>query len=203
MPLVTDPPKKKRAVVLVEAKPGEQGRDMSFVTEAENLKSFYGRTEPDRDVQIIPFYGKDELESVKKSLSDIGEEDQVFLFGHSGSKIGGVKNEELAGMFKEAGVKNCALGSCNFENYVEPFKGIPNLMYRPMDQWLGVNPRAESLESAMFSRRNDYDLGRAVVAKPREGMDYKKLIERKQEQPVPVPQRDLPIMKSMPLASML
>ncbi len=192
MALVNDPPKKKKAIVLAESKPEEGGRDQSFITEAGNLKTFYNRTSPDTDVQIIPFYGEEELEKVRESLKGIGEEDEVFLFGHSGSTIGGVKNEVLADMLKESGTKKCRLGSCNFEKYAEPYKEIPDLLYRGQDQWLGFNPRADNLISGMFSRANDYDKGAVGIVKPIEGVHYNKSFIRPVSEAINAPERPMP-----------
>ena len=199
MALINDPPRKKRAIVLAESKPSESGRDQAFITEAENLRTFYNRTDPETQVDILPFYGEEEFQNVKKSLEGITDEDQVFIFGHSGSRIGNVDNEVLAKTLKDSGVKNCSLGSCGFERYIEPYKGIPNLTYRGKDSWLGVNPRADNLTSAMYSRVNDYDLGKAVVTKPIQGQHYNKAFFRTVSEAINTPDRPMPSDK-IPLA---
>lgn len=174
-----DKKKKKKAYVLAEHKPKEGGgRDESFITEAKNLETFYRKNDSNTDVVILPFYGEEEFNSIKDKIQDISDNDEVFIFGHSGSKIGGIDNETIASTLKDKGIKNCSLGSCNFENYVDPYKDIQNVTYRGKDQWLGVNPNAKDLTSAMYSRANDYDKGEVSIVKPEEGVQYNRIFNR-------------------------
>ena len=127
-----EPKRKRRAIVLAESPYkgayGKSERDDTFIQEANNLRQFYQRTNPDVDFQIVPFYG--DRETVQSSLQGITPEDEVFVFGHGGPILGGLDNSELAEIFKQSGVRNCSFGSCDFGKYIEPFKSIPNVTYR-------------------------------------------------------------------------
>lgn len=182
----TDPKaaKKKKVYVLAESKQhkGDNLVDIDeFITEGNNLKSYYDK-KGDADVEVIPFYGKDDLAKVK--AMKMNPEDEVFVFGHSGGNIGGIKHEELASTLKDSGVKTCYMGSCNFEKYSEPYKQLENFYYRATDQWLGVNPKSDNIISAMFSKNNDYDKGEVGIMKPQDGVHYSKSFSRSQNSPI-------------------
>jgi len=192
-----EPPakRKKRAVVLAESPSYAQGgRDNTFITEGENVRKFY-QNNPDVDVQIMPFYGDEEFESIKSQMGMLSPEDEVYVFGHKGKTLGGVPHEQIAGTLKEKGVKNCFMGSCSFEDYANPYKDIQNFSYRPDDSWWGFNPNAKSPIEGMFSRVTDRDeegfaVGQAArIVNPQKGKHYNKVLNRQMETPITVPRR--------------
>lgn len=178
--------KRKKAVVFAESKfLGDDDRDQSFITEGQNLKKFYAKNHPDTDVEIIPFYGDDEKKKIIASLKEKPEE--VFIFGHSGGKIGGIKHEEMAGMLKDSNVANCYMGSCSFEKYSDPYKSLRNFNYRSEGSWYGVNQNSKDLKSAMYSKSwtgNPNDFYGASVVEPRDGHEYTKVLNRTTEKPI-------------------
>lgn len=191
--------KRKRAVVLAESKPTDKGRDESFATEGNNLKEFYAKNFPDTDVEVIPFYGKDEFEAVKERLKGV---EDVFLFGHSGGMLGGVEHTDIANSLKESGVVNCYSGSCSFEKYAEPYKSLPNFYYRPEGSWYGLKKNANNLIEAMFSKAytgNPNDYYGAGVVDPKLGEHYNATKGRTTETPIEFKKEDL--IRYKPLAS--
>lgn len=170
--------KKKKVYVLAEAPTKNGKREQAFITEGKNVETFYQRTDPDVEVEVIPFYGKDEFNKVKEKLKNSSDKDRVMLFGHSGDTLGGINHTEIAQVLKDSGVKNCDIGSCNFEGKVDPYKDLQNVTYRGKDQWLGFNPKAKDLTSAMYSRANDYDKGEVSIVNPEEGVHYNKIFNR-------------------------
>ncbi len=196
-----DPKKKKRAVVLAESKPKDGGRDTAFVEEGENLRKFFQRTEPDTEVEVIPFYGQDELNQILPKLQNSPD---VFLMGHSGGRIGNVEHDQLANVLQESGVKNCYMGSCSFDKYADNYKGLQNFYYRPDTSWYGVNPKADNILHAMFSKYytgNEKDLWGASVVKPEEGKQYSRFFNRPVEKPVEMDRKDL--IKFTPLGALV
>jgi len=193
--------KKKKAYVLAESKPGESGRDQAFITEANDLETYYKKNDPNTEVVVLPFYGEDEFNAAQEKIQNVSEGDEVFIFGHSGSKIGGIENTKIASALKDKGVKSCNLGSCNFENYADPYKeNIQNVTYRGKDQWLGVNPNATNLMSAMYSTANNWDKGVAEIVKPEKGVHYNKVLTRPVMDIINAPERPAPSTK-LPVAS--
>ena len=189
--------KRKRAVVFAES-PYLEGskteREQAFVKEAENLKQFYSKNQPDYDFEIVPFYG--DVNQVKSKLTDVGAEDQIYVFGHGGKTLGGVPNQQLADVFKQQGVKNCSFGSCSFGEYIEPFKDIQNVKYRDKENWYGVWPNAKDVDSAMFAKAFDHNAGPddqlVNVFKPVQGVHFNRIFNRPKEEAVPVPARPNP-----------
>jgi len=191
-----DPPvKRKRAVVLAESPISTDGsfREDAFIKEAENVRKFY-KNNPDVDVQIMPFYGDKEFNSIKSQLGKLSDDDEVYVFGHGGSTLGGIPHETIAGTLKESGAKNCYMGSCNFEDYAEPYKQIQNFMYKPDSAWWGFNPSSKTPIEGMFSRATDYEKSgfgkkEAMLVNPEKGVHYNKTLNRPIENPLPVPKR--------------
>lgn len=166
-----------------------------FVKEANNLVNFYKKVSPNTVVEIMPVYN-DELDqygaptnktrtNIYNKLSELTPDDDVVILGHHGSKFAGIPVENWAQMLEQSNYGNCALGSCGSEDVAKgPWKSVRNLMYRPNNQWLGVNPNARDFVSAMFSRSDDPnkvtefdEFGRAtyhpsVIVKPVKGQQY-------------------------------
>lgn len=187
-----DVKKRKKAYVLAESPIKDGKRDDAFIIEGNNVKSFYQKNHPDTDVEVIPFYGQDEFNQIKEKLKGSTDEDRVFLFGHSGDTLGGVKHEEIAKTLKDSGVKNCDIGSCNFESKVNPYKDLQNVTYRGKDQWLGFNPKSSSIIEGMYSRANDYDKGVVGIVKPEEGVQYNRIFNRPVAEIINPPARPMP-----------
>lgn len=188
--------KRKRAVALVEYKPNDLGiRDEAFVTEGNNLKSFYAKNFPDTDLEVIPFYGQEEFKSAKEKIKDV---EDVFLMGHMGSKIAGIDHDTMAKTLKESGTKNCTIGSCSFEGYADIYKnqGFQNLKWREKEPWLGVWDNAKDIDSAFFAKRlipNPEPTGQtANVTKPVQGVHFNRIFNRPKEEAVPAPARPNP-----------
>lgn len=139
--------------------------DSSFVIEGNKLKDFYARQ--GIDAQVIPMYGLQDT-SLVNNLG-ITPEDDVALFGHTGTKMAGIPNDWWAGKLKELKAKNCALGTCNGDKRAK-FHDVPNLMRTGKDKWYGVNPYGKTLTEAMFS----IDPDTQSIVKPVEGKNYVK-----------------------------
>jgi hypothetical protein len=199
--MADDDKKKKRAVVLAESKPKDEGRDTSFVEEGENLKRFFQRTEPDTEVEVIPFYGQEELAQARSRLQDSPD---VFMFGHSGGQMGGVEHDQIANMLQEDGIKNCFMGSCSFEKYSEPYKSLQNFNYRSEGSWYGVNPKSDNVLHAMFSKSytgNENDYYGAGIVNPEQGKQYNRIFNRPTEKPIDFDRKDL--IRFKPLGSLM
>lgn len=183
---------RKRAVVLAESKPDDKGgRDQAFVEEGRNLQEFYQKQFPDTDLEILPFYGQKELDSVREKLQGV---DDVFLFGHSGGQLGGVEHDKIANMLKESGTKSCYGGVCSFEKYAEPYKSLPNFSYRGEGSWYGVDKRQDNILHAMFSKAytgNPNDYYGAGTVSPVRGQHYNKTMNRQPESPIEFNRQDL------------
>ena len=159
--------------------------DSTFYKEAENLKKVYAKLNPNSKVDIINIDGNADL--IRDGVANLDPNDSMYFFGHSGDRLGGVPNEEIAEIFAESNADNCYLGSCNFEDEAAPYRyALPgkNLQYRGKGAWWGVNPNANSIEDAMWSRvtsdsednsaEADLGDGDAMIIKPEAGKDYKK-----------------------------
>ena len=159
-----------------EINPIEKLRDPTFITEANNVKSFYARTDPNVDVEVIPFY--EEADLFKNKVDTLEKDDDIAIFGHYGSRIGGILNEDIASFIKDSKSENCYLGSCHFENEIEKFSGTgKNIHYRKNTQWLGFNPQADDFTKGMWSRNNKKDTegtyyGEPVITDVTEGKEY-------------------------------
>lgn len=142
-----------------------------FIKEAQNLRAFYKRTSPGTQVEINPVYRKFKGEifseedptavAIRNRLKTVTPEDDVFLFGHHGSRYAGIPNESWAKMLGDIPYGNCFLGSCGSEDLVDPkegaFRNLQNFYYRPDSPWLGVNPKGNTIQEAMFSRDVETD----------------------------------------------
>jgi hypothetical protein len=190
--------RKKRAVVFAESPWIDKAsgkRDDVFIQEAENLKHFYSKNQPDYDFEIVPFYG--DINEVKSKLTDVGDEDQIYVFGHGADRLGNIPNQQIADVFKQQGVKNCSFGSCSFGNYIDPFKDIQNVKYRDEDKWYGVWPNAKDVDSAMFAKGLDKEKSEPNfpvigVSKPVQGVHFNRIFNRPKEEAIPVPPRPNP-----------
>ena len=129
----------------------EPTRDSTFIKEAEDLADFYKRTSPETQVDIIPFYGDEDRQRIKEEFTSLGEEDLPVLMGHSGSIMGGIPNKDIADMYKGCNARDLLIGSCNFNQFSEPFRETgKNVIMRPGTAWRGVNPYGETLMDAMY-----------------------------------------------------
>ena len=71
--------------------------------------------------------------------------------GHTGNRFGGIDNKWWNENIKDS--EACKyLGACGAEDVVKNQFKDNNMIYRPNNAWLGVNPRSENLQDAMFSR---------------------------------------------------
>tara|TARA_R110000868_G_scaffold14754_5_gene68413 strand:+ start:2749 stop:6885 length:4137 start_codon:yes stop_codon:yes gene_type:complete len=166
--------------------------DSTFYKEAENLKKVYGKLHPNSNVDIVPIYDNPDL--IRDKVSGLNPNDSMYFFGHSGDRLGGIPNEEIATILGDSKAENCYLGSCGFERQIEPFQKAlqgKNLQYRPEGSWWGVNPGGSSIEDAMWSRvdnnkkmevEGDRLRNGAKIIKPTLGKDYDQL-QRGGEQP--------------------
>jgi len=168
--------------------------DSTFYKEAENLKKVYGKLHPNSNVDIVPIYDNPDL--IRDKVSGLNSNDSMYFFGHSGDRLGGIPNQEIATILGDSEAENCYLGSCGFEGQIEPYQKAlqgKNLQYRPEGSWWGVNPDGSSIEDAMWSRvdnnKNSSAPGSlssmkngAKIIKPTLGKDYNQL-QRGGEQP--------------------
>jgi len=152
--------------------------DSTFYKEAQNLQKVYERLQPNTNVEIVPVYNNPD--TMRQKVADLNKNDAMFMFGHSGSKLGGIPNTEIADIFQESKAENCYLGSCDFEDEVGPYTNMvnKNVNYRPSGSWWGVNPDGSSIDDAMWSRVTkdegvlDYEMGTAKIITPTLGVDY-------------------------------
>jgi hypothetical protein len=92
-------------------------RDSTFIKEAEKFKDL----NPDLDISIFPFHGKNELsESLRVMQQQVGQDSvDIGIFGHAGDKFGGVKTNEFADLYNSTG-EDCSkvggvyIGSCSY-----------------------------------------------------------------------------------------
>jgi len=162
-----------------ELNPKSTAMDSTFYKEAENLKKVYAKLNPNSKVDIINIDGNSDL--IRDGVANLDPNDSMYFFGHSGGRLGGVPNTEIAEIFAESDANNCYLGSCNFEDEAAPYRyALPgkNLQYRGKGAWWGVNPNANSIEDAMWSRvtsnSDAWEADEAQIIKPVAGKDYKK-----------------------------
>jgi hypothetical protein len=146
--------------------------DSTFYKEAQNVKKFYNRTNPNVNVDVVPMYGNPKL--MEDKLKNLTPYDKVAVFGHSGDKLAGIPNDDIADYLSKSKAKNCYFGSCFFEDNVErsdlkKLKG-KTLNYRPSSSengdtaWYGFNPDASSFDEGMWSR--NYVKGQGVNVTP-------------------------------------
>lgn len=136
--------------------------DNTFNKEGEKLKKYYNSK--GIESQIIPLYG--ESDTTKVNDLNITSNDDVVIFGHNGYKYGDIPNEWWNKKVGAINPDRCLLGSCYGDQRKEDFKDVKNL-YRTTDKpWSGVNPKADSIESAMFSTTYE------KTVNPVKGIDY-------------------------------
>jgi len=166
-----------------ELNPRTISMDSTFYKEAENLKKVYARLHPNSNVDIVPIYDNPDL--VRDKVAGLNPNDSMYFFGHSGDRLGGIPNEEIATILAGSEAENCYLGTCGLQGReLRPFQEAlqgKNLQYRPVGSWWGVNPSGSSIEDAMWSRVTDEGkMGlsergkKATVVKPKLGKDYNK-----------------------------
>jgi len=154
--------------------------DSTFYKEAQNLQRVYEKLQPNTNVEIVPIFRDPDI--MREKVADLNKNDAMFLFGHSGSRLGGIPNNEIASIFQESKAENCYLGSCDFEGYIEPYTNMvgKNVNYRPLGAWWGVNPNGSTIDEAMWSRVTDPTTGNidptvkrtAKIITPTLGVDY-------------------------------
>lgn len=162
-----------------ERRPEAWTTDSTFIKEAENLQRYYKRQRPGEELDIMPFY-KDDSGKVLDRLRRVGPDENVYLFGHHGTKYGGIENETWKNWLGRTDYKACYLGSCNADDLVNEnpqslaqtsFKDLPDFHYRPFSAWLGVNPNGKTLDDAMFSRQINENNNTHYVGKLNPGRD--------------------------------
>jgi len=134
--------------------------DSTFYKEGQNVKDFYKRTNPNVNVDIVPMYNQPGL--MEDKLKNLSIYDKAAVFGHSGNKLAGISNDDIADYLSKSKVKNCYFGSCYFEDHIKDsnlknLKG-KTLNYRPSasddndNAWYGFNPQAKTFDEGMWSR---------------------------------------------------
>ena len=79
--------------------------DSTFYKEAQNVKNFYNRTDPNTKVDVVPLYGDEEL--MQRKLKGMSQFDKVAIFGHSGDKLAGIANNDIAKYLSDSRVNDC------------------------------------------------------------------------------------------------
>jgi len=142
-------------------------RDEMFTTEGNKLKKAYSNFDPDTDVEVLPFYnysddetdttGIAKIDKVRDRIASLGKEDRLHILGHSGSRFGGISNDEIGDMIHGSDVEDCYIGSCGMDEGMGAFSWMDdkNVSYLPEGSWYGVNPYGEDPLDAMFSVGND------------------------------------------------
>lgn len=137
-----------------------------FQDEAKNLIPVLGKD----NVEIHPIYGTQDTTKIKNVLSKITPNENLVLLGHSGHYMGGIRNEWWNRQISKCNPKDFLIGSCGFAEHIEEFPDVPSVYYRPSSSWLGINPKAENLIDAMYSRWGKN--GVYGTRKPKYGEDY-------------------------------
>ena len=139
--------------------------DKTFITEANNVREWYKTHGDSTDVKVIPTY--DNPDDFYNNVKNLEPTDDVLIFGHSGSKLAGVSNEDIADALSKSKAQNCYFGTCFGEDVIPPYKKVlkdKNLHYRPDSPWLGFNPNAETFEEGMWNRNRPKDPYSAIDA---------------------------------------
>lgn len=120
-----------------------------FTTEAEDLKKFYKRTEPNTNVRIVSEYG----EKMREQLGRINPGEEVHLYGHSGDKFFGLPFDEVMSTVNNSKASECYLGTCYGDKLLNSsdIKSDIPLYSTVKKAWLGVNPNADNIIDAMYS----------------------------------------------------
>jgi hypothetical protein len=91
--------------------------DSTFYKEAQNVKDFYKRTDPNTQVDVVPLYGDKKL--MQRKLKGMTPFDKFAIFGHSGDRLAGIDNNDIAKYLSESRVEDCYFGSCGFESHIK------------------------------------------------------------------------------------
>jgi hypothetical protein len=123
-------PYRKKAYDVQSAFYKSQGwglEDKMFSANAENIKAFYAKKDPNVEVIIhkgvAPTYGDETGDNNKEravaneklfadNVKDLSPSDEVVILGHAGNSFLGVKSEKLAKYIKDSKVDNVYLGTC-------------------------------------------------------------------------------------------
>ncbi len=143
--------------------------DSTFYKEAQNVKDFYKRTDPNTQVDVVPLYGDKKL--MQRKLKGMTPFDKFAIFGHSGDRLAGISNDEIAEYLSKSRVEDCYFGSCGFESHItgSPFENLKGktLNYRPSGNfWYGFNPAGETFDEAMWSRQKKDSRPQVLPIKP-------------------------------------
>lgn len=189
-----------------KSNPKIKTRRDEFIKEANNLKAYYAKKDPNTKVEVIPVY-KEDKDTIERTIKSLDANDNIFIFGHSGDQYAGIENSWWSEKLKNSNYQNCYLGSCSTEKIVnKDFSGLKNFTYRPEGSWWGVNPNADSLEGAMYSRKTNPDTNfrggeEATIGKPKVGVDIKTINKRMMGGKLPKHQTD-GVVASGPYAAM-
>lgn len=139
-------------------------RDSTFIKEAEKFKSL----NPNLDVNVFPFFGKDELsESIKLMQQQAGNDSlDIGIFGHAGTKFGGVPTSDFKQIYEETG-EDCSkvggvyVGSCSYgrPSLEASRQDIANAFKAPVKAqslvWHGARARTLTEERDLISKGAD------------------------------------------------
>ena len=101
-------------------------QEKAFITEGNNVKTFY-KNNPNVEVEILPLYEDKEL--LQSKLSALNEDDDVLIFGHSGSQFAGIDNKEISEYLNKSKSKNVYLGTCNGGTCIDGFSSVKDKKY--------------------------------------------------------------------------
>jgi hypothetical protein len=133
-------------------------RDYTFSQQADYFKIM----NKDIDVDVKPFYGKQELEKVmhEASLSHKGENVSVSIMGHAGNKMGGVSVDDYKDIVDKSGfstscsVDEVLMGSCNYSGREKNSKSISDAFSADVISQWGTWGIANRTEKDIESLRN-------------------------------------------------
>lgn len=143
----------------------------TFPSEGRNLKTFFGDK---ANVDVLPIYkGQTDEKAIVAKLKNMKPTDKVIFLGHRGERLGGYTHQELTDIINQSPASECHMGSCDFENYVDNFKGLKDktLYYRPNSKYLGIDPTADNFMDAMYGRISVNGVPNRTKAV--EGVNYK------------------------------
>jgi hypothetical protein len=135
-----------------------------FTKEAEEFKRYIRSTNPNEDVEIIPYYyDPNKPDQLQSSLQDSDPDTRIAFFAHHGEDLFGRPAKELGSVLQNTKYKNCYAGSCKFEDIASlpEYSNLHDFYYRPGYQWFGVNPGSnpykgeEGIKYAMYSTLQD------------------------------------------------
>lgn len=159
--------RKRKIAIFAESPKVNNYTDSTFIKVGQNIQEFY-KDSSNVDVEITPFY--EDYDKFVDKTSSLNKKDDIVILGHSGDKLGGIDNTQLAGAIKDSPAENCYLGSCSFDEYIEPYKELKdkNVYYRPTGAWWGFNKHSKDFLTGMFSR----DFTGKRIVEPEKGFDY-------------------------------